>query len=77
MAPYDFTLVLSAPTELTEEFADKLFAAGCDDSTPSSSEGTGRSSGSAPAGTMKSARPFDSSWRILAPSPGPSRRLPS
>ena len=40
MAPYDFTLVLSAPTELTEEFADKLFAAGCDDSTPSSSEGT-------------------------------------
>ena len=39
MAPYDFTLVLSIPTELTDEFAERLFEAGCDDSTPSSSEG--------------------------------------
>jgi hypothetical protein len=37
MTSYDFTLILSSPTELTEEFADKLFAAGCDDGTPSSS----------------------------------------
>jgi hypothetical protein len=40
MTTYDFTLILSAPTELTEEFADKLFSAGCDDGTPSSSAGT-------------------------------------
>jgi hypothetical protein len=39
MTTYDFTLILSGPTELTEELADKLFAAGCDDSTPSSSGG--------------------------------------
>lgn len=38
MTTYDFTLILSGPTELTDEFADKLFAAGCDDGTPSSSE---------------------------------------
>jgi hypothetical protein len=40
MSTYDFTLILSSPTELTEEFADKLFAAGCSDGTPSSSAGT-------------------------------------
>jgi hypothetical protein len=40
MSTYDFTLILSSPTELTEEFADKLFAAGCNDGTPSSSAGT-------------------------------------
>jgi hypothetical protein len=40
MTTYDFMLILSAPTELTEEFANKLFAAGCDDATPSSSAGT-------------------------------------
>ena len=40
MITYDFTLILSSPTELTEDFADKLFAAGCDDGTPSSSAGT-------------------------------------
>jgi len=39
MATYDFTLILSEPTELTGEIADKLFAAGCDDATPSSSDG--------------------------------------
>jgi hypothetical protein len=40
MVTYDFTLILSSPIELTDEFADKLFSAGCDDATPSSSEGT-------------------------------------
>jgi hypothetical protein len=40
MSTYDFTLILSSPTELKEEFADKLFAAGCNDGTPSSSAGT-------------------------------------
>ncbi len=39
MTTYDFTLILSSPAVLTEEFADKLFAAGCEDGTPASSEG--------------------------------------
>ena len=39
MTTYDFTLILSGPTELTDDLADNLFAAGCDDATPSSSEG--------------------------------------
>jgi len=40
MTTYDFALVLSGPTELSDDLADKLFAAGCDDATPSSSGGT-------------------------------------
>lgn len=40
MTTYDFTLVLSSPAELTDDFADKLFAAGCDDGTPSNTNGT-------------------------------------
>jgi hypothetical protein len=40
MATYDFTLILSGPTELTDDLAEKLFAAGCDDATPSSASGT-------------------------------------
>lgn len=32
---FDFSLVLSGITELTDEQADALFAAGCDDATPS------------------------------------------
>jgi hypothetical protein len=39
MTTYDFTLILSSPTELTEEFADKLFASGCEDGTPASCGG--------------------------------------
>jgi hypothetical protein len=35
MTTYDFTLILSSPAELTDDFADKLFDAGCDDGTPS------------------------------------------
>lgn len=34
MAKYDFTVVLKGAPELTDELADKLFAAGCDDGTP-------------------------------------------
>ena len=34
MAKYAFTVVLKDSPELTEELADKLFAAGCDDGTP-------------------------------------------
>jgi len=39
MKTYDFTLVLGRPAELSEELADNLFAAGCDDATPSSCNG--------------------------------------
>ncbi len=39
MTTYDFTLILSSPTELTEDLADKLFSSGCEDGTPSSCEG--------------------------------------
>ena len=31
---YEFSLVLKEGTEITEELADKLFDAGCDDGTP-------------------------------------------
>ncbi len=32
---FDFALLLTGPTELTDAMADALFAAGCDDATPS------------------------------------------
>ena len=34
MATYDFEVILAAGTEMTEELADQLFEAGCDDGTP-------------------------------------------
>ncbi|MGQ0594814.1 MAG: hypothetical protein ACT4QB_19910 [Gammaproteobacteria bacterium] len=34
MAKYEFTLILSGPLGLTEEIADELFEAGCNDGTP-------------------------------------------
>lgn len=39
MPKYDFTLVLKGSPELTEEFADALYAAGCDDGTPGTCNG--------------------------------------
>ena len=39
MRIYDFTLVLSAGIELTEELSEALFVAGCDDGSPGSCEG--------------------------------------
>lgn len=39
MAKYDFTLILVRPCELTDELADALFAAGCDDGSPGSCQG--------------------------------------
>jgi hypothetical protein len=39
MNTYDFTLILRGPDELTDELADKLYSAGCDDATVSSCEG--------------------------------------
>lgn len=34
MTKYEFTLILKGQFELTEEIADELFEAGCDDGTP-------------------------------------------
>ena len=34
MTKYGFTLILKGQFELTEEIADELFEAGCDDGTP-------------------------------------------
>jgi len=34
MAKYEFSLILKGQLELTEEIADELFEAGCDDGTP-------------------------------------------
>ena len=39
MANYEFTLVLSGSPDLTEEMAEKLFTAGCDDGTPGVCDG--------------------------------------
>ncbi|MGH8488010.1 MAG: hypothetical protein ACREXS_03845, partial [Gammaproteobacteria bacterium] len=38
MTKYEFTLILSGPLELTDEIADELFEAGCDDGTPGTCE---------------------------------------
>ena len=34
MAKYEFVLILKGQFDLTEEIADELFEAGCDDGTP-------------------------------------------
>ncbi|MDA1053279.1 MAG: hypothetical protein O3C40_22740 [Planctomycetota bacterium] len=34
MKKYEFSLILKGSLELTEEIADQLFEAGCDDGTP-------------------------------------------
>lgn len=39
MTKYEFTLILKGPLELTEDVADELFEAGCDDGTPGTCEG--------------------------------------
>ena len=39
MTKYEFTLILKGSRELTEEIADELFRAGCDDGTPGTSDG--------------------------------------
>ncbi len=39
MTKYEFTLVLKGPLELSEDVADELFEAGCDDGTPGTCEG--------------------------------------
>jgi hypothetical protein len=39
MKTYEFRLILKGPLELSENIADELFAAGCEDGTPGTSEG--------------------------------------
>ncbi len=39
MKKYEFTVVISERLELTDDIADALFAAGCDDGTPGSCNG--------------------------------------
>ena len=40
MKTYEFDVILRDVDELTDDQADALFAAGCDDGTPASSSGT-------------------------------------
>lgn len=40
MKTFDFEVILAAGTEITEELADRLFEAGCDDGTPGTFCGT-------------------------------------
>jgi hypothetical protein len=39
MVKYEFTLVLKGSPELTEDVADRLFEAGCDDGSPGTCDG--------------------------------------
>jgi hypothetical protein len=39
MKTYEFDVVLKGEAEVTDEQADRLFSAGCDDATPASSSG--------------------------------------
>jgi hypothetical protein len=39
MAKYEFTLILKGSPDLTEEMADALYEAGCDDGTPGTCDG--------------------------------------
>lgn len=39
MNKYAFTLILSEPLELTDDLAEALFTAGCDDGTPGTCNG--------------------------------------
>ena len=40
MKTYEFNVMLKDTTEVTDDQADALFAAGCEDGTPASSNGT-------------------------------------
>ena len=40
MKKYEFTLILTGEVELTDKVSDELFAAGCDDGSPGTCNGT-------------------------------------
>jgi hypothetical protein len=55
MTTYDFTVILGGIDELTVDVADRLFAAGCDDGTPSQRSNTVQVSFSREAADLESA----------------------
>ena len=52
---YEFSLILKEGTEITEELADELFDAGCDDGTPGTFCGTPHISFHREANSLESA----------------------
>jgi len=55
MTTYEFTLILKGSLALTEEIADQLFAAGCDDGTPGTTDGVFSVDFHRTAGTLEEA----------------------
>ena len=55
MNEYEFSLILAGAPELTDELAERLFAAGCDDGSPSSSCGITRVVFDREAGSLEEA----------------------
>ena len=55
MAKYEFTLILKGSHELTEEIADELFEAGCDDGSPGTRDGVFSIDFHRTAGTLEDA----------------------
>ncbi len=55
MAKYEFTLILKGSAELTEEIADNLFEAGCDDGSPGICDGVFSIDFHRTAGTLEEA----------------------
>jgi hypothetical protein len=55
MATFEFQLILGNVTQMSEEIADALFEAGCDDGTPFSSQGTAAVGFSREADSMEQA----------------------
>jgi hypothetical protein len=55
MRTYEFALILEDLPEITDEVADRLYEAGCDDSTPVSRDGIVRLEFDREAGTLEEA----------------------
>lgn len=55
MTRYQFRLILKGELELTEEIADELFAAGCDDGSPGTCDGVFSIDFHREAGTLEEA----------------------
>ncbi|MCH8828018.1 MAG: hypothetical protein IID45_00415, partial [Planctomycetes bacterium] len=55
MPKFEFEIILSGETEMTENISNALFAAGCDDGTPFSSEGVAAVGFSREADSLKEA----------------------
>ena len=55
MTKYEFTLILKGSPDLTEEIADRLFEAGCDDGSPGTCDGVFSIDFHRTAGTLEEA----------------------